>query len=100
MAQTLDLHEFVEASKILYNTLNVADKNRLLASGATWDQKKEDYCFEARFEPQINKKSKKLAQRNRDPEERLEDMLVRKKKETEEKLTRIRRSKYNDELKG
>lgn len=100
MGQTLDMTEFIEASKLLYNTLNVYEKNKLLAINDKWEYEKENYKVVPSFEPKINKKSEKLAKKLRNPGEKLEDALVRKQKETDERLLKIRRMKYNNELVG
>jgi len=100
MSQTLDQNEFIEATKMLYNTLSVHDKNKLIAINHKWEVEKE-YCrIGPSFEPTINKKSSFLAQKNRNPNERIEDALVRKKVENEDKLHKIRRQKYREETRG
>jgi hypothetical protein len=100
MGQTLDISEFIEATKLLYNTLSVYEKNKLLAINGRWEYNRENYKTAPSFEPQINKKSEQLARMQRNPGEKLEDALFRKKNETEERLYKIRRRKYNDELAG
>lgn len=100
LGQTLDLNEFVEAAKLLYNTLSVHDKNKLLGTNHKWEQEKSQYKIDPSFEPQINKKSIKLAMKNRPAGEKLEDVLLRKKEETDMKLNHIRQIKRREELKG
>ena len=100
MGQTLDMNEFIDAAKLLYNTLSVSEKNKLLAINHRWEVERENYKYEPSFEPQLNRKSAYLAMKYREPGKRVEDMLIEKRKETEERLQRIRELKLNEEPKG
>lgn len=100
MGQTLDMNEFIDAAKLLYNTLSVSEKNKLLAINHRWEIEREYNKIEPSFEPQVNRKSAYLAMKNREPGKRIEDILIEKRKETEERLQRMRELKLNEEPKG
>lgn len=100
LGQTLDCAEFIEATKLLYNTLTINDKNKLLAISQKWESVRENFKVEHSFEPELNKKSMVLAQRNRDENERIEDKLIFKKKEVERRLQNMREIKHKKELDG
>ena len=78
LGQTLDWHEFVDSWKLLYNTLNIWDKNTLLAINHKWEIEKQRYIIDPSFVPEINKRSVKMAQSRRQDGEKVEDCLVRK----------------------
>lgn len=78
LGQTLDWHEFVDAWKLLYNTLNICDKNKLLAINHKWEKERQSYVVSPSFVPEINKKSSKLAQYRKQDGEKVEDWLARK----------------------
>jgi hypothetical protein len=100
MGQTLDWGEFINALKRLYNTLSVTEKNELLATSHKWEVERENYKIEPSFEPKINPRSQKIARGRFNEGESIENYLVRKRNELDEKLQKIRHSKKNDDLKG
>jgi len=100
MGQTLDCREFTDSLKRLYTTLSVTEKNQLLATSHKWDLEREMNQIEHSFEPHINKRSKRMASNRMLEGEAIEDHLVRKRNELDDKLNRIRHRKRNDELKG
>jgi hypothetical protein len=61
---------------------------------------KDGISRDCSFEPKINKRSKRLALQKANPNEKVEDALIRKKEELESRLNMIRKQKKKEELKG
>lgn len=98
LGQTLDWEDFVEAAKLLYNTLSISDKNKLLAINHKWESSKQQYVVKPKFTPEINKKSKKISVKFRNEGEAVVDSLYRRKFETDQEIQRQRDMKKNDDL--
>lgn len=63
------------------------------------ENRKEGIILDCSFEPKINERSKRIALKKANPNERVEDALLRKKEELEAKLDMIRKQKKREELK-
>ncbi len=66
LAQTLDLEEFVDASKRLLDTLTIPERDLILATGEKWEIKAAQNKEEFSFQPNLNKNSRRIAQHTRD----------------------------------
>lgn len=100
LGQTLDEEEFIDATKRLYNTLTISEKNILLAIKQKWQHQREKSLESHSFRPELNKQSVKIASTRKLEGETIEENLVRRKEELDLKLAKIRESKKDDELIG
>lgn len=86
LGQTLDADEFVDATKRLYKTLTVPEKNMLLQTNTKWDEVRDKLVDKPSFHPELNKNSLRIAAKSRPQDEDIADILVRKKLESQYKI--------------
>ena len=80
LGQSLDLDEFIDASKWLYQTLTVPDKDLILAVKDKWMVAKAKNQEVFSFHPNLDKKSLKIAEAKR-PHDDVADILFEKHRE-------------------
>jgi len=90
--QTLNFDEFYDASDRLINRLNVHDRAILLKS------RREVQVDDPKFQPEVNAKSKRLAEKKRPQGADLYNTLLSEKKNKEDKLKQKQQEKWEKEV--
>ena len=78
LGQTLDIEEFVDASKRLFDTLTIPERDLVLAISDKWQTRKVINTPNYSFEPHLNHNSMKIAAKNRIPGEDIANVLYEK----------------------
>lgn len=100
LAQTLDTEEFVDASKRLFDTLTIPERDMIMATNEKWEKLKIQNTEHYSFQPNLNKNSMRLASKTRPKNEDVSEILYQKEREKEEKLRFQREQKKEEELNG